>query len=97
MDAATGRVRWQFNIGPVGYEALLDTRDACDGPAVLAADDLAERLWLISLRDGRLQRTAPVPLVPGAVLLLAGPLVCRARCGLAAGLACLVIRVVRGS
>jgi outer membrane protein assembly factor BamB len=74
IDAATGRVRWQFDMGrSVRDPALLTARDARGRPAVLATDALPGRLWLISLRGGHQQWTAPAPLVAGSAPLMAGP------------------------
>jgi outer membrane protein assembly factor BamB len=75
IDAATGRPRWQFDMGRTvsGDAALLAARDARGRPAVLVTDSLPGRLWLISLRDGHLRWATPVPLVPGRAPLTAGP------------------------
>ena len=74
IDAATGRLRWQFDMGQtVGDAALLTARDARGRPAVLATDALPGRLWLISLRGGHQRWTAAAPLVAGSAPLMAGP------------------------
>jgi len=75
IDAATGRVRWQLDPQPRGGDDMgpLVTLPARGWPAVLAADYLPGRLWLVSGRNGRVRWSVPAPLVPGTAPLAAGP------------------------
>ena len=74
IDAATGRLRWRFDMGrTVGDAALLAAPNARGEPAILATDALPGRLWLIGLRDGHQRWTAAAPLVAGSAPLMAGP------------------------